>query len=381
VVVVSMNYRLGPFGFLAHSALGAEEGNASGNFGIADQQAALRWVQENIEAFGGDPGNVTIFGESAGGLSVCVHLVAPGSEGLFARAISQSGLCDTPAPTTTVAENIGAMFAERLGCGGAADAAACLREASVEAIQEADVAGAEIFQSLGRERAWWPSIGTIMPGGFRERVESGQFQRVPTIVGWNRDEGTLFVMLAEQAADTTATEATYDEAMTSLATAFGASEPLVRAQYPLASYPDPGAAIAAALGHASLACPSRRAARLLAQAGADVRIYRFAYPDAAFLLPGDRDLGAFHSAEIQFVFGHPAQIGRMMFRGDEIPLHDAMRGYWTSFARNGDPDGEGRPAWPAYSNATDTYLGLDRTIAAGTGPDAEPCALWDPATR
>lgn len=377
VVVVSMNYRLGPYGFLAHPALAGASG-ASGNWGFADQQLALRWVRDNIASFGGDPDNVTIFGESAGGLSVCLHLIAEGSAGLFARAISQSGLCDTALGTLAEAEAVGAAFAARLGCDGASDVAACLRAPSADAIREADDASSGVFTELGRERAWWPIVdGALIGGSFRERVRAGAFARVPTIVGWNGDEGTLFVMLAEQAG-TSVDASSYADAIALLAAAFGVAAEDVLAQYPLERYPDAGAALAAALGDAGFACPSRRAARLLAEAGADVRVYHFTYRDAAFQLPPTRELGAFHSAEIQYVFGHPAALGRARFTGDDAALHDAMAGYWTRFAASGDPNGGDAPAWPAYDPEGDAHLVLDRTIAASRGAGADACALWEP---
>ena len=195
VVVVSLNYRLGPYGFLAHPALTAERG-ASGNYGLMDQRLALEWVRDNIAAFGGDPDDVTIFGESAGGLSVCAHLISPESEGLFHRAISQSGLCDSALDDLSDAEAAGERFADALSC---ADAE-CLRAASVDEITTADGAGSDPFGEVGAERAWWPIVdGAVLEGDFRTEVERGAFVNVPTVVGWNADEGTLFVMLAEQA--------------------------------------------------------------------------------------------------------------------------------------------------------------------------------------
>ena len=376
VVVVSMNYRLGPFGFLAHPALSAEEGT-SGNYGLMDQRAALEWVRDNIAAFGGDPANVTLFGESAGGMSVCAHLVSPASAGLFRRAISESGLCDSPTDTLATQETGGVAFADTLGCSTASDIASCLRAKTSDEVTAADAAGMDVFRELNAERAWWPIVdGLVLPGDFRTQVEAGAFERVPTIVGWNGNEGTLFVLLAEQGG-AVIDAAAYDEVMRGLAANYRLAVDDLFGQYPIAGYPDPGAALAAAIGDGTLACPSRRAARLLADAGADVRVYHFTYPDASFQLPADRELGAFHSAEVQFVFGHPSMIGRRMFAGDELALHDAMSGYWTRFAA-GDPNGGGAPLWPAYDSAGDAHLVLDRTIEAGTGASVDECALWEP---
>ncbi|HJL14462.1 MAG TPA: carboxylesterase family protein [Sandaracinaceae bacterium LLY-WYZ-13_1] len=373
VVVVSMNYRLGPFGFLAHPALADEQGGTSGNYGLQDQRAALEWVRDNIAAFGGAPDDVTIFGESAGGFSVCAHLISPASAGLFHRAISQSGLCDTVMATAAQAMADGQAFAEAAGCADEADPLACLRAQRAEDLRAADPSGTRAFTELGGRRVWWPHVdGALLPGDFRARVEADAFARVPTVIGWNADEGTLFVMLAEQAGTVT-DEATYDATLADLADSQGVSVDDVRAQYPLAAYPEPGAAIAAAIGDAALACPSRRAAHLLAEAGADVRVYHFTYPDASFQLPAERELGAFHSAEIQYVFGYPSAVGRTRFVGDDRALSEAMSAYWAGFA-SGGPGGD--PAWPTYDLEGDAHLVLDRTVATATGADADACALW-----
>ncbi len=372
-VVVSINYRLGAFGFLAHPDLTAEAG-ASGNYGFADQIAALRWVQENIAAFGGDPNNVTIFGESAGGVSVCAHLVSPASQGLFHRAITQSGLCDTPYTALADAERTGQDFALQLGC--RREAPACMRALSAEAILAADGAGNTFTTLDGSGRRWWPIVdGALLTDTFRARVAAGGFHDVPTIVGWNGDEGTLFVMLAEQ--DGTIIDAVkYEEVVLQLSLFFGESADAVRAQYPIND--DPAAAVAALLGDATLACPSRRAARLLANAGANVRVYHFTYTNAAFQLAPTRPLGAFHSAEIQYIFGHPATLGRLRFPADDQALHEAIAGYWTRFAASGDPNGDGAPSWPVYDTTSDLHLGLDLTIGEAMGASADRCALWEP---
>jgi para-nitrobenzyl esterase len=378
VVVVSMNYRLGPFGFMAHPALSGEQGGASGNYGLMDQRRALEWVRDNIAAFGGDPSNVTIFGESAGGLSVCAHLISPQSRGLFHRAISQSGLCDAGLADLPTTEASGTRFVANLGCTDADDILSCMRMKTTDEIKEADATGASAFLSILAEGGWWLNVDEeVLPADFGDAVRSGDFTNVPTIVGWNRDEGTLFVMLAEQAGLAT-DEAAYREVMDGLATAHGLSAETVSAQYPLSDYPDPGAAAAAAIGHANLACPSRRAARLLAEAGVDVRVYRFDFPDAGFQLPTERELGAFHSGEIQFVFGHPAQLGRRSFMGDEVNLHTTMSAYWVGFASS-SLSGSGAVDWPAFEGPTFESVTLDRSITIAEDVNASDCALWDPS--
>jgi para-nitrobenzyl esterase len=186
VIVVTVNYRLGALGFLADPALADRPGGPSGNFGLEDQQAALRWVQRNIRGFGGDPANVTLTGESAGGLSVLAQLASPGARGLFARAISESGTYNlTQEPLATV-EAAGEAFAAKVGCTSQA-AAACLRHLPVSAIVDSedftgyrpDIDGRVLTQSIGAALA------------------SGQFNRVPVINGTNHDEWRLFVARSE----------------------------------------------------------------------------------------------------------------------------------------------------------------------------------------
>ena len=376
VVVVSMNYRLGALGFMAHPALGAEGGGTSGNYGFLDQVLALEWVRDHIGAFGGNPANVTIFGESAGGMSVCLHMQSPRSAGLFHRAISQSGFCEDDVPSLADAETVGVELSTALGCEGATDVLACLRGKTVDEIFAADGSPTGMT-ALTVGRRWWPTIdGTVIPDSFRAQVEAGEFNRVPAIVGWNADEGTLFVALAELDG-VVADEAAYREGIERLATDRGLLVADVEAAYPLAAYPSPGDALAAALGHAVLACPSRRAARVLAPQ-VETRVYRFEYRDADFQLPAERDLGAFHSAEIQFVFGHPATLGRNAFSGDERALYETVSGYWARFARTGDP-GAGAPpaAWPPWDPVGEPYLAIDLTTATGTAPDRDACVLWD----
>ncbi|MBN8609048.1 MAG: carboxylesterase family protein [Deltaproteobacteria bacterium] len=374
-VVVSMNYRLGAFGFFVNDAL-----ETSGNAGFEDQILALEWVRDHIADFGGDPSNVTIVGESAGGLSVCLHLVAPRSRGLFQRAISESGLCDSTLSPREERLEVSNDLVAALGCDTASDEGACLRDASLDAVRDASGLDGVFGTLTARVRPWWPyADGTVIPEQFRAAVENDRAAEVPMIVGWNRDEGTLFVDLAERSG-VTADETTYHSLAASLGASVGAEASVVEAQYPLADYDDAGAAIGAMLGHAALACPSRRAALLLAEQGYDVHVYRFEFPDAPFQLVErpERELGAFHSAEIQFVFAHSARLGRPRFMEDEAALSAAMQGAWLRFVRTGDPS-DASLTWPTFSAASDTHVIFDRTVTTGTAADREACMLWDPA--
>ena len=201
LVVVSMNYRLGPFGFLAHAALTAEsEQNASGNYGLMDQVAALRWVRENIRAFGGDPDNITIFGESAGAFSTCGLVTSPRAAGLFHRGIMQSGSCERPWPTLEAGHAKGERFAELVGCDTETDALSCMRGKPWEELHEAwapDPADtgligyeASLIDVEGKYLQWTP----ILDGYFFEdqsalRTANGTFNQVPLMIGFTREEG------------------------------------------------------------------------------------------------------------------------------------------------------------------------------------------------
>jgi para-nitrobenzyl esterase len=369
VVVVSMNYRLGSFGFFVHGD------DVRGNFGIQDQRLALEWVQTHIASFGGDPENVTLFGESAGGQSVCLHLVSPESRGLFTRAISQSGFCAQALPTIDDMRAISDPLVAALGCDTEADPMTCMRDKTRDELIDADVAPSGM-SALTAAGSWWPNVdGTVIPDQFEAVVGTGEIAEVPTIIGWNKDEGTLFVMLAEQAG-LVVDEAAYTAQIAALASNAGVDAADVEAQYPIADYADPGAALAAATGHAAIICPSRRAARLLADR-VETRVYRFEYPNAAFQLGATRELGAFHSAEIQYVFGHPSQLGRVAHSGDDLTLFETMSGYWTRYATSGEPGGSAAPVdWPLWDEATDTHLAIDVSPSTGVGADADPCTLW-----
>jgi para-nitrobenzyl esterase len=348
VVVVTINYRLGIFGAFGHPGL-----EDSGAFGLQDQQAALRWVARNAAAFGGDPGNVTVFGESYGGLSTSAHLVAPGSAGLFHRAIVQSGfaLMDLPAGgifpglpavawygwrSTAEVEALGAAVAPQLGCADAATALACLRGVPVPEL----FAHAQPFQPYGFGNRVLPEVPA-------QALADGRFHRVPVISGSTRDEHRLFVGLFRALAGQPVTARQYP---TLLAEAFGDHAGEVRARYPVSAYQSPSLAWATVLTDRMWARSTFRQHRLLARQ-VPVYAYEFADRHAPMYLPFPEDLppGAFHAAEVPYLFpDRPFQAGSTP---DQRRLSEQLMRYWANFARAGDPNGPDLPPWRPFDNA------------------------------
>jgi para-nitrobenzyl esterase len=375
VVVVSINYRLGGLGFFAHPALAAEDPAhpTSGNYGLLDQLAALEWVQRNIESFGGDPAQVTLFGESAGGFSTCAHYATRATESLFQRAIIESGACSSAGleQTRAKAEADGIALATKVGCTGA-DVLACLRAQIDFAILDA-TALPPIDQQLPGGFFYGeapgntlPNIdGVVLPETIEARLAAADFPPRPLIIGTNRDEGTLFhtEILSNPVTDETQYRA-------ALARHFGdGSVDMIVARYPVASFASANAALAEISGDAFFVCPARRNARAISKVSA-VYAYSFERPLENQLLG---NLGAFHSSEIPFVFGLDTfPLGKI---GGGAPLVDHVQTYWTTFAKTGDPNGAG-PAWPRY-NATDMLLVLDEPITTRTGHKAAQCDFWE----
>jgi para-nitrobenzyl esterase len=375
VIVVTVNYRLGYLGFLAHPALSAESGGkGSGNYGLMDQQAALRWVQRNITKFGGDTDNVTIFGQSAGGLSVHSQLASPAASGLFDRAIAQSGAYSTTFPSQSAAEQSGESAAQNFGC--ADQTLACMRAASISTILavQPQVAGAIV-----------PNVDSnILPRSPSTAFASGQFNRVPVIEGSTHDEFTIFTKLfVEPLLGGPVPDAFYPIVVPLFASTLGlnATGPEILAEYPLSNYLNAGAAISAIGTDATFACSGRRTARVLSQY-VPTRTYDLDDPDVPMIFdvpPSNFPFGSYHAADLAFLFDSELRGGHAPLSADEESLASAMVGYWTQFADTGSPNGPGLPQWPAYTAANDTYMRFHPpTPQPTTGFAADHhCAFWD----
>jgi para-nitrobenzyl esterase len=364
-VVVTINYRLGALGFLAHPALSAEQGDgASGDYGLMDQQAALRWVQRNIAFFGGDRRNVTIFGESAGGLSVHSQLVSPLARGLFGKAIVQSGAYNLDQASLATAQQAGTGFAAGTGC--ADQTAACLRRLPVATI-------------LARQATnITPNVdGRVLPRTVRQAFTSGRFNHVPVVEGSNHDEWRLFVAITELTTGAPLTAAGYVPAIQATLGVPAATAQALATAYPLSAFPSAALALSAVGTDAIFACNSRVSARLLSGFVPAFQ-YEFDDPDAPmiFLPPVSFPTGSYHAAELQYVFPNASS----PLVGDQGALSRAMVAAWARFARTGDPGARRAGDWPRFG-AGDRFQRLSpqgRGSATGFAADHK-CAIFGSA--
>ncbi|RPI29939.1 MAG: carboxylesterase family protein, partial [Actinomycetota bacterium] len=367
-VVITVNYRLGPLGFLAHPGLSGEDpAGASGNYGLLDQIAALEWVRENVAAFGGDPENVTVFGESAGGMSICDLMVSPPAEGLFARAIVQSGPFDSSGAGMDAvrplaeAEETGRELSRRLGCDEAPDELAALRAVPVGRLLRA----AERTVPRGPGGLGFVPVidGVVLPGDPAALFAAGELHDVDLLVGANADEANLFLLGMRGA--TAAQLTTYVRRL------YEPDDDAVLELFPDDEHGSRKAALSKAVTVMGFIAPARFAAASVAETGAAAYLYHFVR-----VPPAVGDLGAFHGLEIPYVFGNPVLVLDVT-GGVDGELSRAMMRYWVSFARDGDPNaasGTGEqsdaalPSWPAYDPATDRCLILDAEIEAAPAP-------------
>ncbi|WP_233563426.1 carboxylesterase/lipase family protein [Micromonospora musae] len=359
VVVVTVNYRLGPLGFLTRPDVGG-----SGNFGLEDQQAALRWVRANIAAFGGDPRNVTLAGQSAGATSVCAHLAAPDSAGLFHRAILQSNSCSTPLRTRRETAAGADALVAAVGCDGdAAGVAACLRGRSAqELIEAAGYPGQSAWESGP------VAGGPMLPVDPAEAVATGRFHRVPILIGVTRDEYRAQVWGMERTGMLCAPGQEMPCALTAeqhreqLGATFDAQASKVAARYPLATYGTPSEALSAAMTDFQYAQPVLETAAQFSRY-VPTFMYEFADREAPFFTeaaPVSFPTGAYHTAELPYLFA--VDYARPLSAAQQR-LSAVLAGYWTTFAHHGDPNRRGLPSWTRF----DARSGYVQRLATGPG--------------
>lgn len=384
-VVVTLNYRLNLIGFLAHPAIKAE-GAPFGNYGIMDQQAVLRWVKTNIGAFGGDKGNVTLGGQSAGASDTMANMTSPLSKGLFHRAILQSGVGSTT-PLATAETNAKNM-AVAAGCGSGVDAATakCLR----------NLPAAAIFNLAGTQSANGPYIsgliedGTVIERRFVDTIASGDFNKMPVMSGATIDEATFGLGITQyfRPGRTPFTEADYDAKIATYGAAtFPAdAQQRVKKLYPLSAYQSPLLALDA-IQSDTTQCTQHNTNVLLSD---QVPVYAYQFADRTAptyfpKMPGYLSL-AYHTADIQYLFpgwhggdqGIPHDLNKK-----QLQLSDELVAAWTNFAWSGNPNGAGNSPWPRFRDKKNLPGVLEQNIPFSTAiTDAEfvaqhKCQLWD----
>jgi para-nitrobenzyl esterase len=358
VVLVSIAYRVGPFGFLAHPELSKESGKGSGTYGLQDQISGLRWVRDNIAQFGGDPARVTIFGESAGGISVSMLCASPAAKALFQRAISESGGSFAPArfdneagqnvPTQKLAEQTGVAFLTKLGAKDIAEART--------------LAADTILKASGGMGLFWPAAdGNVILGDQYELYETGKFNDTPILIGTNSDEGAMFVRPG-------VTATSFEKQIRS---GYGPAADAILAVYPHATDAEAFKSSKDIFRESAFAWHTWVWATLQAQKGkGKAYVYYFDHRT-----PRSPD-GASHAAEIPFVFenlggsaGAPTPA--------ETALSDLMSAYWINFAATGDPNGAGLPTWPAFTPKDQRAMFFDTVPSARPLPNQDKLKALD----
>jgi para-nitrobenzyl esterase len=373
-VIVSFNYRLGVFGFMAHPAFNPD---ANGAYGLEDQRQALRWVQANIAAFGGDPRNVTVAGESAGAASICMHIIAPKeSTGLFQKAIIQSAGCVQHLRTVQEASVIGDRVANVAGCTGTSDTLACMQSKSPRELLEAasKVAGSDIMTYV-------PSVGTpAVPQQGLVALSRNEFVHVPILNGGNSKELLLYVAYAVQAGQ----PVTPQNYLAHLEGVYGDKATVVAAEYPVASFPSAPEALGITMSDFTPVNGLNNCLFLetgkLASKSVPVYEYQFADPDAPPVTenPGF-PMGAVHSAELPYQFPHFSNTTKLdgpNLLPNSQRLAQQMLGLWMSFVRDGRPVADGVPVWPQFHRPTDVlWLEPGKTQLANISHEHR-CGFW-----
>ncbi len=388
VVAVTFNYRAGVFGFMPHPAFDAAY---NGGYGLEDQRAALRWVQRNIAAFGGDPDNVTLAGESAGAGSICQHLASPEHvKGLFHKVVIQSAGCLQPMPTVKQAQQAGLTVAAAVGCKDAATALQCLRQAPLKALLDAGTAMAG-----DAVMAFAPTVGSqTVPRSMADAFKIGKVMKVPMLMGGTRDELRLYVAYDQQAGR----KVTRENFMEKLRTLYGSTSEERQRQvpeqvartYPLTGDINPPTLLGSIMSNFN---PTVGINNCLYLHTADafsryVPVYEFEFADAnapvlGVGIPAQPDpgmeLGAVHSSEINYLFprySNTSRIDAPELAPESQKLADQMVAYWTSFASTGVPAVPKSPAWPKYSKPNTVMLLEPGKTGLYNASQQHKCEFW-----
>ncbi|WP_249644192.1 carboxylesterase/lipase family protein [Nocardia sputi] len=372
VIVAIPNYRLGPFGFLALPELAAGEGGVTGTYGTLDQQAALRWIRDNAAAFGGDSDNITLFGESAGGMSVCTQLASPTARGLYAKAIIQSGSCARSplAPASKEqAYQRSAEYAAGLGCAEAATRLTCLRALPADRMLDSPTT------TLHTMAVTWTPVrdDVVVTTPPENALADGAVRDIPLVVGSNADEGATFLALLDYARATVPDSADYVSWAQEL---FTGNADRVLQRYPVSAFATAAEAKQHVITDGFFACPALFTTQAARRGGA--RVWQYQFNDALVgrnpLLPG-----AFHGAEVPYVFSG--------LLGVPIPLPPAadrlsrqMQQSWAQFAHTGNPETQAFTPWPSTSDTT-LELGSDNITVADSFAHQHHCDLWSGISR
>jgi para-nitrobenzyl esterase len=370
-VVVTINYRLGALGFLAHPALASRPGGPAGNYGLMDQQAALRWVKHNIARFGGDPHNMTIAGQSAGGVSVLAQLVSSGARGLFQRAIVESGAFALNQVPLAGAEAFGKTFADQVNCPD--QTAECLRHVPVDTLvgtfPDAAIPGAVDGKVLTQ------SIGTALAGG--------HFARVPILNGMNDNEELIFVAGLRLAVSggmfvpaPEPTPANYESVISSVLGVSATRASAIAAKYPLNAYPAADVALSTLVSDANFVCPALQVNRWTS-ARVPTFAYQFNDDTAPQIFAGPKFYPiATHSSEIQYLFDQPNAPFAAPLNAAQDKLADSMRTAWTHFAAVGNPSTAAVP-WPSFNTRADVLsLTQPHPQLARNFASVHNCGFW-----
>jgi para-nitrobenzyl esterase len=367
-VVVTLNYRLGFLGWLAHPALSkASDTGTSGNYGLQDQLAALKWVRRNIRHFGGNPRRVLVFGQSSGGRDVCALLASPWARGLISRAGIISSSCEN-LPTSQQAEDVGVQYASSLGCATAADVLGCMRGVPTEVAVRASVTQPPRFQGfqLG------PMVDGFIVGAQPLTVfRSPLYMPVPVHISSTANE-VAFSLFRLYWPGPIATANDYASAVITLAPPQLVAD--ILSLYPVSNYPTPRAALTALLSDVQLLCPSRRAARALAAAGQPVWRSIWMHTESNGPL---QPIGPGHVTDLPYWFDNLATMPSFTPSASESALAQSMALYLANFARTGDPNHAGALAWPAFTVPDAAELRLDDRPTVGSAFRDSFCDSWD----